>query len=106
MEKQKWLITGVSSGLGRAFAQAALSAGHTVVGTVRSLDDLQDFEALAPGSAYGRMLDVTDNDAVRRVVAEAEESVGGLDVVVANAGYGLEGTLEETPLPRYAASSR
>ncbi|MFI5731633.1 oxidoreductase [Kribbella sp. NPDC051587] len=98
MEKQKWLITGVSSGLGRAFAQAALSAGHTVVGTVRSQDDLRDFEALAPGSAYGRVLDVTDDDAVRRVVAEVEESVGGLDVVVANAGYGLEGTLEETPL--------
>ncbi|MEU4363933.1 oxidoreductase [Promicromonospora sp. NPDC023987] len=98
MQQQKWLITGVSSGLGRAFAQAALSAGHTVVGTVRSAQDLQAFEGLAPGYAHGRVLDVTDGDAVSDVVAEVEQNVGPLDVVVANAGYGLEGTFEETPL--------
>jgi len=98
MQQQKWLITGVSSGLGRAFAQAALAAGHTVVGTVRSEEDLRAFEALGPGSAHGRILDVTDGDAVTAVVAEVERNVGPLDVVVANAGYGLEGTFEETPL--------
>ncbi|MBP0457858.1 oxidoreductase [Streptomyces montanisoli] len=94
--QQKWLITGVSSGLGHAFARAALAAGHTVVGTVRSVDDLRAYEALEPGHAHGRVLDVTDADAVSRVVAEAEREVGPLDVVVANAGYGLEGTFEET----------
>ncbi|MFF0967158.1 oxidoreductase [Streptomyces sp. NPDC003703] len=97
MEKQNWLITGVSSGLGRAFAQAALDAGHTVVGTVRSAGDLRSFEELGPGRAHGRILDVTDDDAVSDVVAEAEQQVGPLDVVVANAGYGVEGTFEETP---------
>ncbi|MFI1094061.1 oxidoreductase [Streptomyces sp. NPDC020917] len=98
MQQQKWLITGVSSGLGRAFAEAALAAGHTVVGTVRSEEDLRAFEALGAGSAHGRVLDVTDSDAVAAVVAEVERNVGPLDVVVANAGYGLEGTFEETPL--------
>src|SRR2546428_275724 len=98
MQKQNWLITGVSTGLGRAFAQAALTAGHTVVGTVRSEEDLQAFEGLEPGRAHARILDVTDDDAVLRVVAEVEQSVGPLDVVIANAGYGLEGTFEETPL--------
>jgi NAD(P)-dependent dehydrogenase (short-subunit alcohol dehydrogenase family) len=98
MNKQNWLITGVSSGLGRAFAQAALAAGHTVVGTVRSQEDLQAFEELEPGRAQARILDVTDDDAVARVVAEVEQGVGPLDVVVANAGYGVEGTFEETPL--------
>jgi NAD(P)-dependent dehydrogenase (short-subunit alcohol dehydrogenase family) len=98
MTKQNWLITGVSTGLGRAFAQAALTAGHTVVGTVRSEEDLQAYERLDPGRAIGRILDVTDDDAVTRVVAEVEQGVGPLDVVVANAGYGLEGTFEETPL--------
>ncbi|MFJ4828920.1 oxidoreductase [Streptomyces sp. NPDC088747] len=98
MQQRNWLITGVSTGLGRAFAQAALTAGHTVVGTVRSEKDLQAFEALHPGSAHGRILDVTDDAAVARVVAEVERSVGALDVVIANAGYGLEGTFEETPL--------
>ncbi|MFF7158454.1 oxidoreductase [Streptomyces sp. NPDC008139] len=98
METRNWLITGVSTGLGRAFAQAALAAGHTVVGTVRSEKDLLAFEELESGRAHGRVLDVTDGDAVTAVVAEVERSVGPLDVVVANAGYGLEGTFEETPL--------
>ncbi|MGQ4444076.1 SDR family NAD(P)-dependent oxidoreductase, partial [Streptomyces violaceoruber] len=98
MQRQNWLITGVSTGLGRAFAQAALSAGHTVVGTVRSENDARAFEELGPGYAHGRILDVTDGGAVNGVVAEVERSVGPLDVVVANAGYGLEGTFEETPL--------
>jgi NAD(P)-dependent dehydrogenase (short-subunit alcohol dehydrogenase family) len=96
MQKQNWLITGVSTGLGRAFAQAALAVGHTVVGTVRSEEDLRAFEHLE--RAHARILDVTDDDAVTRVVAEVEQSVGPLDVVIANAGYGLEGTFEETPL--------
>ncbi|WP_410468238.1 SDR family NAD(P)-dependent oxidoreductase [Amycolatopsis methanolica] len=58
------LITGASSGLGRAFAQRALAAGHTVVGTVRKDDDLARFEALAPTRAHGRLFDVTDDKAV------------------------------------------
>ncbi|GAA2125066.1 oxidoreductase [Actinomadura napierensis] len=98
MQEKNWLITGVSTGLGRAFAEAALAAGHTVVGTVRSEEDLRAFEELRPGNAHGRLLDVTDDDAVSGVVAEVEQSVGPLDVVVANAGYGLEGTFEETSL--------
>ncbi|MFF2625217.1 oxidoreductase [Kitasatospora griseola] len=98
MEQRNWLITGVSTGLGRAFARAALDAGHTVVGTVRSAGDLRAFEESEPGRAHGRILDVTDDRAVFDTVAEVERNVGPLDVVVANAGYGLEGTFEETPL--------
>jgi NAD(P)-dependent dehydrogenase (short-subunit alcohol dehydrogenase family) len=93
-----FLITGVSSGLGRAFAQGALDAGHTVVGTVRKDADLTAFEALAPGRAHGRLLDVTDDEAVFSVINDAEAAVGPLDVVIANAGYGLEGVFEETPM--------
>lgn len=98
MQQQKWLITGVSTGLGRAFAQAALDAGHTVVGTVRTEQDARAFEALDPARAHSRILDVTDDDAVTRTIDDVEQNVGPLDVVVANAGYGLEGTFEETPL--------
>ncbi|MFG3280725.1 oxidoreductase [Streptomyces sp. NPDC048111] len=93
-----FLITGVSSGLGRAFATAALDAGHTVVGTVRKDTDAQAFTALHPGRAHARLLDVTDDTAVRTVIAEMEQTVGPVDVLIANAGYGLEGTFEETPL--------
>lgn len=97
-----FLITGVSSGLGRAFAEGALEAGHTVVGTVRRRADLEAFEALAP-KAHGRLLDVTDQKAVFATVEDVESTVGPIDVVIANAGYGLEGIFEETPLSELRA---
>jgi NAD(P)-dependent dehydrogenase (short-subunit alcohol dehydrogenase family) len=92
------LITGVSSGFGRALAQEALAAGHRVIGTVRSEQAKQDFEALAPDRAVGRLLDVTDFDAIEGVVAEIESTVSPIDVLVNNAGYGHEGVMEESPL--------
>ena len=92
------LITGVSSGFGRALAQEALSAGHRVVGTVRNTDAQREFERLAPGQACGRLLDVTDFDAIAGVVAGIEADIGPIDVLVNNAGYGHEGILEESPL--------
>ncbi|MCO5969017.1 oxidoreductase [Actinoallomurus soli] len=93
-----FLITGVSSGLGRALASGALQAGHTVVGTVRRQADAEEFAALSPDRAHARLLDVTDETAVHSVVEEVEASVGPIDVLIANAGYGVEGTFEETPL--------
>ncbi|EMH2963160.1 oxidoreductase [Burkholderia multivorans] len=92
------LITGVSSGFGRALAQAALEAGHTVVGTVRSEQAARDFEALDAQRAIARVLDVTDFDAIDGVVADIERTVGAIDVLVNNAGYGHEGVMEESPL--------
>jgi NAD(P)-dependent dehydrogenase (short-subunit alcohol dehydrogenase family) len=92
------LITGVSSGFGRALAQEALAAGHQVVGTVRNEQAKRDFEALAPTRSIARVLDVTDFDAIDGVVAEIEANVGPVDVLVNNAGYGHEGVLEESPL--------
>ena len=98
-----FLITGVSSGLGRAFAVGALEAGHRVVGTVRKPEDVTVFESLSPGRAHGRIVDVTDDAAVVRAVADVESTVGPIDVVIANAGYGVEGTFEETPLSEVRA---
>lgn len=96
--RQRILITGVSSGFGRALAQAALAAGHTVVGTVRNEAAAAAFEALAPGQAHARLLDVTDFDAIGGVVAGIEADIGPIDALVNNAGYGHEGVLEESPL--------
>ncbi|WP_327115969.1 oxidoreductase [Streptomyces sp. NBC_01341] len=93
-----FLITGVSTGLGRAFAQEALAAGHRVVGTVRKPGQIPEFEALAPGRATGMLLDVTDDDEVTAVVRRIEQEVGPVDVLVSNAGYGVEGTVEESSL--------
>ncbi|KAF1031958.1 MAG: 3-oxoacyl-[acyl-carrier-protein] reductase FabG [Burkholderia lata] len=91
------LITGVSSGFGRALAQEALAAGHTVVGTVRSAQAARDFDVLS-AQAFARVLDVTDFDRIDGVVAEIEANVGPVDVLVNNAGYGHEGIMEEAPL--------
>lgn len=93
-----FLITGVSSGFGRAFAEAALAAGHRVVGTVRNADGKADFEAIAPERAKAVLLDVTDFDAIEPAVARIEAETGPIDVLINNAGYGHEGTLEESPL--------
>ncbi|MGI5133568.1 oxidoreductase [Streptomyces sp. CA-106110] len=91
-----FLITGVSSGLGRAFAQEALAAGDLVVGTVRNPEQIGAFEALASGRAVAKLLDVTDDDAVAAVVDDVERTVGPIDALISNAGYGLEGTVEES----------
>lgn len=92
------LITGVSSGFGRALAQEALATGHRVIGTVRSREAQQDFEALHSQRAFGRLLDITDFEHIDEVVAEIESTVGPVDVLVNNAGYGHEGIMEESSL--------
>lgn len=93
-----FLITGVSSGLGRAFALGALEAGHRVIGTVRRQGDAEVFAALAPDRAHPVTVDVTDFDAIPAIVAEAERQAGPIDVLVNNAGYGHEGVLEESSM--------
>jgi NAD(P)-dependent dehydrogenase (short-subunit alcohol dehydrogenase family) len=93
-----FLITGVSSGLGRAFATGALQAGHIVIGTVRREDDAAAFAALAPGRAHPLMLDVTQFDGIASAVAGAEQAAGPIDVLVNNAGYGHEGVVEESSM--------
>lgn len=93
-----FLITGVSSGLGRAFALGALEKGHRVIGTVRRQADAEAFAALAPDRAHPVMLDMTDFDAILPAVAEAERRAGPIDVLVNNAGYGHEGVLEESSM--------
>ncbi|NYE61004.1 NAD(P)-dependent dehydrogenase (short-subunit alcohol dehydrogenase family) [Duganella sp. 1224] len=92
-----FFITGVSSGFGRALAEAALAAGHTVIGTVRNEQARAEFDALHP-QAHASVLDVTDFGAIDAAVARAEASVGPVDVLVNNAGYGHEGVMEESPL--------
>ena len=98
-----WLITGVSGGLGRALAAAALARGDRVAGTVRQSTDLEAHLALAPGRSFGFLADMADADAVRAAVDGAEAVLGGLDVLVGNAGYGLVGAVEESSLDEIRA---
>jgi NAD(P)-dependent dehydrogenase (short-subunit alcohol dehydrogenase family) len=86
-----WLITGISRGLGKALTQAALARGDTVVGTVRG-----DTTGIEPrqDKLHIMNLEIGDPNAIERVVTEAFERVGRIDVVVNNAGYGLLGPME------------
>jgi NAD(P)-dependent dehydrogenase (short-subunit alcohol dehydrogenase family) len=93
-----FFITGISTGFGRALAEAALAEGHTVVGTLRNEEARAEFDALKPGRSVGKILDVTDTARIAPVVAEIEKDVGPIDVLVNNAGYGHEGLLEESSI--------
>ena len=95
---QLFFITGVSTGLGLGIARAALDHGHRVVGTVRKASDKENFEKLKPGSAHAYLMDVTHEDQVLTAVQNAEREVGPIDVLINNAGYGQEGTIEESSL--------
>lgn len=90
-----WLITGCSSGLGRALAERVLAHGHRVVATARQPASLAGLAAIHPARCRRLALDVTSPVQVTTVVAQAAAAFGRLDVVVNNAGYGLIGALEE-----------
>jgi NAD(P)-dependent dehydrogenase (short-subunit alcohol dehydrogenase family) len=100
---RNWMITGVSSGFGRAVAEAALALGDTVIGTVRTPDAKAAFEAIAPGRAVAMILDVTDEAAVHAAISTAEAQTGGIDILVNNAGYGLVGGVEEASMAEIRA---
>jgi len=99
MTSKRLLITGTSTGFGRAFAEAALAAGHQVVGTVRTEAAGRDLEQLAPGRARAVVLDVTHTAQIPPAIERLARDGGGpIDVLINNAGYGSEGVIEETPL--------
>ncbi|WP_431287963.1 oxidoreductase [Roseateles chitinivorans] len=93
-----FLITGVSSGFGRAIADRALADGHVVVGTVRNAEAARDFEQRCPGRAHARLHDVTALDLAVPLIAAIEADIGPIDILINNAGYGHEGILEESPM--------
>ncbi len=94
--KRIWLITGASSGFGRALAEAALAVGDSVVGAARRVERLEEIAGGHPGRFHPVALDVTDSERGRQVVQEVVERYGRLDVLVNNAGRTQVGALEET----------
>src|SRR4051794_4518504 len=87
------VVTGASSGIGEAAAQALLGAGFTVYGTSRRA---------AAGEERGGViflpLDVTDDESVAGVVSEVLNRSGRIDVLVNNAGLGIAGAAEESSI--------
>ncbi|MFI6335769.1 SDR family oxidoreductase [Streptomyces sp. NPDC050535] len=90
-----WFITGTSSGFGRLLTEHLLARGDRVAATLRRPEALDDLRAEHGDRLWTARLDVTDAECVRRVVDEAFEALGTIDVVVNNAGYGLLASVEE-----------
>ncbi|PYE18169.1 NADP-dependent 3-hydroxy acid dehydrogenase YdfG [Williamsia limnetica] len=88
---KNWLITGASSGFGRALTEASLAAGDTVVAAMRRPERLDDLVARYPDSLLPIVFDVRDTAAAAGLV----ERAGRVDVLVNNAGVGQIGAAEE-----------
>ncbi|MCZ0205230.1 oxidoreductase [Streptomyces sp. UMAF16] len=91
-----WLVTGASSGFGRAITEAAVAAGDLVVGAARRPEALEDLVAAHPGKVEALRLDVTDGAAIEAAVADVVARHGRIDVLVNNAGRTHVGAVEET----------
>ncbi|HEX3515494.1 MAG TPA: oxidoreductase [Trebonia sp.] len=91
-----WLITGASSGFGRAIAEAAVAADDTVIAAARNAEVLSGIAAAHPGQVEAFALDVTDTAAIEAAVQDVIARHGRIDVLVNNAGRGHVGAAEET----------
>jgi NAD(P)-dependent dehydrogenase (short-subunit alcohol dehydrogenase family) len=87
------LITGCSTGIGRAAAELLSAQGHNVYATARRIETLEGLDRCKKLT-----LDVTDENSMKAAVAAVEEAEGAVGVLVNNAGFGLHGAFEETPI--------
>lgn len=90
-----WLITGCSTGLGRALAQLIVARGWRLVATARDKTRVADLAENAEDRVLTLDLDVAVPHQVEAAVAAAKERFGRIDVLVNNAGYGYQSTIEE-----------
>ena len=89
------LITGASSGIGKAAAQKLLENGHTVYGAARRLEAMQELEK---SGMHTQFLDLTQEDSIQTCVTTILEQEGRIDVLINNAGYGSYGAVEDVSI--------
>ncbi|MET0206431.1 MAG: oxidoreductase [Thermoleophilaceae bacterium] len=94
-DPQVVLITGCSTGIGRATAERLARAGHTVYATARRPESIED---LKESGCRTLALDVTSEESMSAAVAAVEEAEGGIGALVNNAGYSQNGAVETVPL--------
>lgn len=90
-----WFITGCSTGFGRALAQHVIAQGAHAVVTARNKASVEELAGAAPDRTLALALDVTAPDQIAAAVQAAKEKFGRIDVLVNNAGYGYQATVEE-----------
>ncbi len=94
--RKVWLITGASSGFGRALVQEAVAAGDVVVAAVRSTESIRELVTQYPDQVDPVQLDVTDQAGIAAVVVDVVSRHGRIDILVNNAGRTHVGAVEET----------
>ena len=99
-----WFITGASSGFGRAFASYAVEQGYRVVATARDVEHLGTLVERAPSRVLAVKLDVTNPDEIADAIQAAKARFGRIDVLINNAGFGLVGAVEETPMAEWRSA--
>ncbi len=90
------LVTGAGRGIGRAIAVRLSREGYAVALSARSADQLAETAAACPGPTHQVVADITDGAAVERLFSEVEQSLGPVDVLVANAGAGTSASVVRT----------
>ena len=103
-DKNVWFITGASQGFGLYLTRLILSNGDKVAATTRNVDRLLENLSENPRNLLPISLDITSDQAVKQAIDEAVETLGGLDVVVNNAGYSLVGSREEMTAQEFRAT--
>lgn len=93
--KKVILITGASSGIGKATALQLIKEGHIVYGAARRVDQMQD---LVNAGGHALSMDVTNENQIAEGVQQILKEQGKIDVLVNNAGYGLYGAVEDIPM--------
>ena len=95
MSGRTWLVTGCSTGLGRALARRVLERGGRCVVTARNAAQVADIANAHADTALALSLDVRDGKQRKEAIARAVERFGPIDVLVNNAGHGYSGAVEE-----------
>ncbi len=99
LENKRAIITGSSKGIGLAIAERLVEAGCSVVISARSQDDVQSvassLDAAGPGRAFGKACDVADHQKVSELVEFSAQQLGGLDILINNAGIGIFKKVED-----------
>ena len=94
--KKVWLITGCSTGFGRALALEVLAKGYLVAVASRNTNDVLDIVKDYPDNSIAIKLDVTKIKEIKEAIAETITRFGQIDVLVNNAGIGYFGAIEES----------
>jgi NADP-dependent 3-hydroxy acid dehydrogenase YdfG len=89
------LVTGASSGIGKAIAKQLISDGLIVYVAARRVEKMRDLEELG---AIALKMDITQEQDIKKVVKQIEQDHDGVDILVNNAGYAIYGAMEDTAM--------